>query len=170
MNARAMCRVALMAALMCIAAPITIPVGPIPVTLATLAVYMAGICMGAKEGTAAVAVYILLGAAGLPVFSGFSGGFQQLFGPTGGYFIGYLLCAAATGRMARKGRGWTIAGLLLGTALCYIVGSAWFMVLTQTPLLGAASCCILPFLPGDALKMAAAYVVGIPVRRRLERA
>lgn len=169
MNARAVCRVALMAALMCIAAPVTIPVGPIPVTLATLTVYLAGICLGAKEGCAAVAVYLLLGAAGLPVFSGFAGGFQQMLGPTGGYFAGYLLCAATVGKMAQQRRnGWVIAGLLMGTAFCYAVGTAWFMHLTQMPFSAAAACCVLPFLPGDALKMAAAYAVGVPVQRRLQ--
>ena len=169
MNVRRMCRIALMAALLCIAAPMSVPVGPIPITLATLVVYLAGICLGWAEGTAAVAIYILLGAVGLPVYSGFSGGFQKLFGVTGGYIVGYLFCAAAVGWAADRWGGWRIIpALVVGTALCYAVGTAWFMLQTQTPLAGALTSCVIPFLPGDAAKMAAAFVVGLPVRKRLD--
>ena len=87
----------MMAALLCVAGPLSLPVGPVPLSLATFAVYLAGAVLGWKRGTAAVALYLLIGLCGLPVFSGFSGGFQKLAGVTGGYLVGYLFCALITG-------------------------------------------------------------------------
>lgn len=108
MKTRELCEVALMTSLFCIAAPLTIPIGPIPLSLATLLVYLAGALLGRKKGTMAVGLYLLIGAAGLPVFSGFSGGIHKLAGVTGGYLIGYVVCAAMVGwaveRAARIGR------------------------------------------------------------------
>ena len=97
-----MVQIALFSGILCIVAPFTIPVpmSPVPLSLATFVVYLAGALLGAKQGTAGVLVYLLLGAVGLPVFSGFSGGIGVLFGPTGGYLMGYLLCAAIVGWLA----------------------------------------------------------------------
>ena len=90
MKTRDLTLTALFAAILCVAAPFSIPVGPIPITLATFAIYLAAIVLGKKYGTLAVVIYILLGAVGLPVFSGFSGGFQKIVSATGGYIIGYI--------------------------------------------------------------------------------
>ena len=83
-----MTTIAVMAALICVAGPLTIPAGPIPLSLATFAVYLAGSVLGRKKGTIAVGLYLLIGIIGVPVFSGFSGGFQKLAGVTGGYLVG----------------------------------------------------------------------------------
>ena len=88
MRVREMCHTALMTALMCIAAPLTVPIGPVPVSMATLAVYLAGALLGARRGMATVGLYILIGAVGLPVFSGFRSGLHQLAGVTGGTWLG----------------------------------------------------------------------------------
>ena len=107
MKTKDICTIAVLAALLCVVAPLSVPVGPIPISLASFAVYLAGAFLGWKRGTAAVAVYILLGAAGVPVFSGYEGGLQKLAGVTGGFILGYLPCAAVVGlaadRMAEKG-------------------------------------------------------------------
>ena len=97
MKTRDMTLIAVMAALICVAGPLTIPAGPIPLSLATFAVYMAGSVLGKKRGTIAVALYLMIGIIGVPVFSGFSGGFQKLAGVTGGYLVGYLPCAYLSG-------------------------------------------------------------------------
>ena len=97
MKTRDMTIIAVMAALICVAGPLSVSIGPIPLSLASFAVYMAGAVLGAKKGTLAVGIYLLLGLVGLPVFSGFSGGFQKLIGVTGGYLVGYLPCALITG-------------------------------------------------------------------------
>ena len=163
---------ALMAALICVAGPLSVAVGPIPLSLASFAVYLAGAILGWKRGSLAVLLYLLIGLAGVPVFSGFSGGFQKLIGVTGGYLAGYLPCAILTGLFvgspedgAPRGIWRLAAGMALGTAALYIVGTAWFMLQTKNPLGAALGMCVLPFLPGDAVKIAAATLIAAPVRR-----
>lgn len=172
MKTRDMCLTALMAALICVAGPLSVPVGPVPISLASFAVYLAGAVLGAKRGALAVALYVLLGAAGIPVFSGFSGGVQKLAGITGGYIVGYLPCAWITGFAAgRDGeRKWFLPlGMAVGTAALYAVGTAWFMIQSGSALGAALAACVIPFLPGDAIKIAAASVIAWPVRRALYR-
>ncbi len=166
-----MTRIAVMAALLCVAAPWSVPIGPIPISLATLAVYFIGAVLGAVDGTIAVAVYLLLGAVGVPVFSGFEGGVQKLIGVTGGYLIGYLPCVAATGLAAdRFPKRWMVViGMILGTVLLYAFGTAWFMLQTHQTLTESMTLCVIPFLPGDAAKIAAAALVGIPLRVQMEK-
>ena len=161
---------AVFAALICVAAPFAIQVGAIPITLATFAVYLAGAVLGAKRGAAAVAVYILLGAVGLPVFSNFNGGFAALLGPTGGYIIGYIPLAVITGIFAdmnTKKHLSMIIGMILGTLALYAVGTAWFMILTGKDLMSALALCVLPFLIGDGIKIACAFVCGGALRNKL---
>lgn len=165
-----MTQISVMAALLCIAAPWSIPVGPIPVSLATLVVYFAGIVIGRVDGLIAVAVYLLLGSVGVPVFSGFEGGIQKLIGVTGGYLFGYLPCVYITGLFADKSRKvWlTIAGMVIGTVLLYAIGTGWFVFQTGRTFTEALALCVLPFLPGDAAKITVAGAAGIPLRRIME--
>ncbi|MEA5050699.1 MAG: biotin transporter BioY [Oscillospiraceae bacterium] len=164
---------ALLAAVVCVLAPWSLPVGPIPVSLASFAVYLAAAVGGRRDGTIAVGIYILLGAVGLPVFAGFAGGAGVLAGVTGGYIVGYLPCAFLTGllidRFEDKRWVWP-AAMLLGTAALYALGTAWFIIETHSTLAYAASVCMLPFLLGDALKIAAASLLGQPIRRRVRGA
>ena len=163
---------AVMAALICIAGPLTIAAGPVPLSLATFAVMLAGAVLGKKWGTAAAGLYLLIGIIGIPVFSGFSGGFQKLAGVTGGYLAGYLPCAFFAGlgaeRAEREGRKWMLpAMMVLGTAALYTVGTAWFMIQTGNGLGAALGLCVLPFLPGDAAKIAAVTVIAPAVKKRI---
>ena len=171
MRTRDMTRVALMAALLCVLGPLTVAIGPIPLSLATFAVYLAGAVLGPKRGTLAVALYLLIGSVGVPVFSGFSGGVQKLAGVTGGYLAGYLACAALTGLGVNDARpsAWRLAGMMVvGTVALYAVGTAWFMLQTKNPLGAALGMCVLPFLPGDAVKIAAATAVSPTIRRAVQ--
>lgn len=154
-NMRRLTRVALLAAALCVMAPFSLPVGPVPLTLATLGVYLAAALLGPAEGTAAVALYVLLGALGVPVFSGFTGGVQRLAGVTGGYIVGYILCAAVVGLLWRRlDKAWRLAlALVCGTAVLYAFGTAWYVAQTGTPLWSALLLCVAPFLPGDAAKI-----------------
>lgn len=150
---------ALFAAFTAIAAQFSVPVGPVPISLATVAVYLCGAVLGGKKGALSQAVYLLLGAAGLPVFAGFHGGVQALLGPTGGFLVGYVVCAWIVGTLARKGgrvpRPLPLAGaMLLGTAVLYALGTGWFLFLTQNGIWAALSLCVFPFLPGDFAKIA----------------
>ena len=166
-----MTRVALMTALICVAGPLTVAIGPVPLSLATFAVYLAGAVLGSKHGALAVALYLLIGSVGVPVFSGFSGGVQKLAGVTGGYLAGYLACAALTGLGVNDARpsAWRLSGMMVvGTAALYAVGTAWFMLQTKNPLGAALGMCVTPFLPGDAVKIAAATAVSPTIRRAVE--
>lgn len=169
MKTKDMALTAVMAALVCIAGPLSIFIGPVPLSLASFAVYMAGAVLGAKRGTAAVALYLLIGIAGVPVFSGFAGGFQKLAGVTGGYLLGYLPCAFLSGLGAEKaapGKKWFLpAAMAAGTLVLYVIGTAWFVLQTGNTLGGALSLCVVPFLPGDAAKIAAASLLAVPVRK-----
>ena len=174
MKVKDMTLTAVTAALICIAGPLTVAAGPVPLSLATFAVYLAGAVSGKKNGTIAVALYLLIGIIGVPVFSGFSGGFQKLAGVTGGYLAGYLPCAFLAGlgaeRAEKKGRKWILpAMMVLGTAVLYAVGTAWFMVQTGNALRAALGLCVLPFLPGDAAKILAVTLLAMPVRNALKR-
>jgi len=167
---RDMTMAAVFAAILCVLAPWTIPAGPVPLSLATFAVYLTAAVLGWKWGTAAVLVYLLLGAAGAPVFSGLEGGLQKLAGVTGGYLVGYIPCALLTGLFADRFRGraavpLTALGMLLGTAVLYAVGTAWFQFSTGNGLAASLALCVLPFLPGDAVKVAAAAALAVPLRR-----
>ncbi len=150
---------ALFTAAICVMAPFSVPIGPIPITLATLGVYLAAGLLGAKLGTLSVTLYIILGALGVPVFAGFSGGFHKLAGVTGGYIVGYILCALIAGALMRRlrYRPWAIAlALVLGTAVLYAFGTAWYILQTGTALMPALAGCVVPFLPCDLIKIAAA--------------
>ena len=166
-----MTQISVMAALLCIAAPWSIPAGPIPISLATLVVYLAGIVIGRIDGLIAVSVYLLLGAVGVPVFSGFEGGIQKLIGVTGGYLFGYLPCVYLTGLFADRFRKvWlTASGMILGTVLLYALGTGWFLLQTERTLTEAMTLCVIPFLPGDAVKIIVAGACGIPLRKAMEK-
>ena len=167
---------ALFAALICVAAPFSIQAGPIPISLATFAIYLTGAILGGKRGVFAVAVYILIGAVGLPVFSGFRGGFGVLFGATGGYIIGYIPLVLITGIFAEMNirkiprAVVTVIGMILATAALYTFGTIWYMIVSGADLVTALTACALPFIPGDAIKIACVTAVAVPLKAKLNRA
>lgn len=176
---------AVMAAVTCVIAPISIPIGPISITGGTLAVYLTACLLGGTWGTVSTLVYLLVGFVGLPVFSNYMGGAARLLGPTGGYLVGYLPMALLAGAVIRgsahrfdeKGKPGVVMalaaqlmGMVLATAVLYAFGTAWYCVQAGVELRKALAACVLPFIPWDLAKMAAALIVGMPVRRRLERA
>ncbi len=159
------------AAIICVLAPWKIPIGPIPITLATFAIYLISALLGAARSAAAVAVYILLGAVGVPVFSGFIGGFNVVAGVTGGYIIGYLPCAFIIGLACSKfKRVFAIpVSMLAGTFVLYAVGTAWYCIAAGVGIVPALSACVLPFIAFDGLKIAAASFLAIRIRPVLSK-
>lgn len=160
-------QIAIMTAVLCVLAPFSVPVGPIPVTLATFAVYLAGATLGRKKGTAALAVYILLGCVGLPVFSGFGSGFSGVVSVTGGYIVGYIPCAFIVGIMTDKIKKIFIypISMIIGTAVLYGIGTAWYMFSAGASLGIALLVGTVPFLPGDVIKIVAATAIAVPLRK-----
>ena len=147
--------VALIAVCSWISVPLTIPV-----TLQTFAVCLVSALLGLKMGLWSVACYILLGAAGVPVFSGFRGGAGVLLGVTGGYIFGFLFTAFAVGFSVKhfsRSMPALILSMAVGILLCYAFGTAWFMVFYtrggNTVTLGSAlGMCVLPYLIPDGIK------------------
>lgn len=128
----------------------------VPINLAIFAVLLSGAVLGAKFGLISMVVYVLLGAVGAPVFAGLASGLGYLFGKTGGYIIGYIACAWVVGFLINEWckRFWSIClAMVIGVLVCYIIGTAWFMIVTKLSLGLSLTYCILPFLPGDAVKI-----------------
>ena len=165
---RALTMTALFAAILAVICLISIPIGAIPITLSLLVVYLAGGLLGPGLGTLAVLVYLALGAVGLPVFSGFSGGAARLIGPTGGYLIGYLPCVAIVG-IARRHPRWFAPLTVLGLAICYLFGTIWFSVSSGTPFGAALKVAVIPFLPFDAIKIVMATLLFYPLHSGFTR-
>lgn len=164
---------ALLAALLAIISPFSLPVGSIPLTLSSFGVYLCALLAGGGWGTVSVAVYLLLGAVGVPVFSGFVGGVQAFAGPTGGFLLGYLPCTLLSGFLCRRFENkrpllWGVA-LLIGTAVLYLCGVIWFMLSADVTLWAALVACVLPFLPGDIVKIVAAISLAYPVKKALQK-
>ena len=166
----AMAVVALMTAVVCVLAPFSIPIGPIPVSLTTFGLCLSVMILGRKKATMVCLMYLLIGFVGLPVFSGFTGGPAKLLGPTGGYLLGYVLLTSIAGwfvdKFLRK-RGMCLLGVVLGTIVCYAVGTIWLSIQMDIGFLEALMLGVVPFLTGDVIKMVAAVWVGSVIRNRL---
>lgn len=167
--------VSLFAALIAVCSWIFIPAA-VPFTLQTMGVFLAVGVLGGKLGTLCVLVYILLGAVGLPVFSGFSGGVGALLGTTGGYILGFLFSALVMWLMeACLGKKtWVMAlSMVVGLLVCYGFGTAWFrfVYLRTTGTVGwmtVLSWCVFPFLIPDALKICLALFLTKAVKRSVK--
>ncbi len=133
---------------------IPLPFTPIPVNLALVGPAMAGLVLGWRYSMLSQVIYILMGAIGIPVFAGFTAGAGHIIGPTGGFLFGYILCAAICGLPSRlKNIPHRILLMICGFAACYICGLIWFMISMESTLLAGFTACVLPFLPGDAVKI-----------------
>lgn len=155
---------ALFAALTAVLSQFVIPIGPVPINLATMSQFIAGAVLGSKLGALSQLVYVLLGAAGLPVFAEFSGGIQIIAGPTGGYIIGYIATAWLVGFLTEhygKDLWKLVISMVLGLSICLFMGTIWFMAVTKMDLWKSLMLCVFPFLIGDALKIAAS-VAAVP--------
>ena len=151
MKIRNMTRCALMAAVMAVCAWIAIPVGSLAVSLQIFGLFLALGLLGGRLGTATVAVYLGLGALGLPVFTGFQGGFSALTGPTAGYLWGFLL-ASVLWWLCRNHLPRPLI-MTLGLLICYLCGTVWFAWLTGTGFWVALWICVIPYLLFDIVKL-----------------
>jgi biotin transport system substrate-specific component len=167
--------IGLMTAIVCVLAPfsLNISISPVPISLGSMAVYFAVTVLGMKRGTVSVVLYILLGLVGLPVFSNFSGGAGKLFGPTGGYIIGYIFLALIFGFFVehwKNNLGLNIAGAVLGTLVLYLFGTVWLAYQLSLGFVAALWAGVIPYIPGDIVKLIIAMAIGMQLRKRLLRA
>jgi biotin transport system substrate-specific component len=164
---RPMVYAALFAALTAVGSFLFVPIGPVPIVLQNMFVFLAGILLGSRWGLASVSVYLLAGICGLPVFAGGTGGIGRFLGPTGGFLLGYLPAVILIGSITERRPGsmlWDVVAMLLGSAALYACGVAWLVSVTGMTFAKAAAVGMLPFLPGDALKIAAAALIARAVR------
>ena len=169
---RDMAMIGLMTAVTCVLAPMSIPIGPVPISLTNLVLYFSIYLIGTKFALVSYVIYLLLGLVGLPVFSGFTGGPAKLAGPTGGYLIGFLLMIWIAGVFITrsKGKKWIdLTGMVIGTAAVYTVGTIWLSVQSGMDPRAALFAGVIPFLPGDAVKIILALFNGRKIRSLLLR-
>ena len=167
--------IALGAVLIAICSWISIPAA-VPFTMQTFGVFMVVGLLGGRRGTLSVLVYILLGAVGMPVFSGFRGGIASLVGNTGGYIIGFAFLALVMWAMERlpvNKNVRQILSMMAGLLVCYAFGTAWFMILytRTTGPVGIAAVlgwCVIPFIIPDLIKMGLAFVLSNQVGRYIK--
>lgn len=164
---------ALMAALMCVLCPVSIPIGPIPISLSILVILLTVYILGTRDAMISYAVYLLLGAVGMPVFSGFQGGLAKLAGPTGGYLIGFLPMILISGIFIRKSKEnlvLSMVGMVLGIAVDYLLGTAWFVFQTGSTVAHALDVCVYLFIPFDLVKLVIAAIFGKMIHNALVKA
>jgi biotin transport system substrate-specific component len=157
----------LMAALTAAGAYIAIPIGPVPIVLQNLFVFLSGLLLGPRWGAASIGIYLLAGALGLPVFAGGVGGIGHFAGPTGGYLLGYLPAVYVIGLISCESKKHVlidIMAMVAGTLIVYALGLSWLKILTKMTLAKTMAVGMFPFLPGDGLKIAAAVPIAKALR------
>lgn len=162
MNSRKITLVGLMAAIMCVLGPISIPVGPISISFLTLAIFLSLYITGTKFTLYSYFIYCIIGAVGMPVFSNYSGGLSKIMGITGGFIFGFYLVILISGLFVEKFENKLIhfLGMVVGTIISYVIGVIWFVILTKSELTTALTICVLPFIPGDIIKILMAIFIG----------
>ena len=184
-----MALIGVMTAVTCILGPFSIPLpfSPVPISFTNLAIYLAAYVLGMKACTVSYLIYMLLGMVGVPVFSGFTGGPAKLAGPTGGYIIGFIVMAVGPtggylvgfilmalivgffvdhfpGKVALH-----IVGMVLGLAICYIFGTVWLAGQLNMTFVAGLGVGVIPYLPGDAVKIIFTALIGPKLRREIYR-
>lgn len=167
--------IGLMTAVLCILGPLSIPLpmSPVPISFTNFAVFLAVYLLELKGGTICFLVYLALGAVGLPVFSGFSGGLGKLAGPTGGYLIGFIFLALIQGLMMKHFPGKNtaaVAGMVLGMAVCYFFGTVWLAWQMELSFTSALLLGVVPYLPGDVVKIIITTLAGPKLKAAVKRA
>ncbi|MCP1102476.1 biotin transport system substrate-specific component [Aequitasia blattaphilus] len=163
--------IALITAITCILAPISIalPISPVPISLTTLVLLLGVYVLGWKGSVISCCIYLLLGLVGLPVFSGFSGGFGKLAGPTGGYLIGYLFICIIAGYAVEKKLNLVLIfiSMVISTAILYTFGTLWLSHQLGITFLAGLPIGVLPYIPLDIIKIVIAMIIGPVIQKRL---
>jgi biotin transport system substrate-specific component len=178
MKTKTMILCALFAAILCIFSVITIPtIGGVPISLGIFGVMLTAVILGPKKGVISVIVYLLLGVVGLPIFSKYQSGIPVLLGPTGGYVWSYIIVALLIGALTKKlpknflaSTALTFAACLAGILVCYAAGTLQYMLIQKVDLVKSLTLCVVPFIPFDIIKAAAAAYVGRMIYAALKKA
>ncbi len=146
-----------------------IPLQPVPITLQSMFTSLAGILLGAYAAAWSQIIYVLLGVIGLPVFAGGKAGLGTLLGPTGGYLLGFVAAACLIGKLAdarrEAGLAWLLLAVAAGDAVIYLLGTLQLVLVADLSWLEAVMAGVVPFIPGDLIKLVAAAWLGLKLRR-----
>ena len=169
LTVRELCQIALFTAVIAAGAQIAIPLpGGVPFTLQVTTISLAGLVLGPRKGSMATIVYVLLGAAGVPVFAHFTGGIGIVLGPTGGFILSFPLLALVAGLGEQTGKlYWTYAGLATGTAVNLLVGMLYFSLVLGTSLAAAFAVTVAPFIPTSAIMIILLPLLGRGIKATL---
>lgn len=161
-----LCYIGVFTAIISVVSQLSIPMPyGVPMTLQTFIIPLAGIVLGAKNGTIASLIYILLGAIGIPVFAGFNGGLGSIFGPTGGFIISFPLMALLAGIGAKNSKhSELIIGLILGAVINFAFGAIFYSFVTANSLYMAFIACVLPFIPTAIIKIVIMDILGLKIK------
>lgn len=160
-----MCQLSILLCVLIILAQIKLDLGYVPFTLQTLGLYIIALSVKPRYALYVSGCYILMGAIGLPVFAGFTGGIGSFVNYNGGYIVGFpILCVLASWIGYNKGILYQIIGCVVGTGVCYIIGTAWFMYIMKMDLISSLAMCVIPFLFADALKIAVAMILSSKIK------
>ena len=157
MSVKTIAVIGVLTAVTCILAPLSIPIGDVPISLTNLVIYFGLYILGTRRETVSYIVYLLIGLVGVPVFSGFTAGPAKMFGPTGGYLIGFIPMAV-------------IAGIFIEKSGRKLVGTVWFVLVMKTSVQAALTMCVYPFIVFDIIKMVLAAWIGPQIHGRLVQA
>ena len=168
--------IGIFASILCIFSVITIPISSIPITLSLFAVFFISIILGLKKSLFTVIIYILCGCLGLPVFSGFQGGFNVLLGPTGGYIIGYLFIAVLVGFVSAKIKNFSSLKRIfvlfmisfVSMFFCYAFGTVQFSIVTNSGIKESLYLCVYPFIVFDVVKIITSILIAETVKKHIK--
>lgn len=174
-NPKQLTLIGLMTAVTCILGPLSLPLpfSPVPISLTNFSIFCMVYILGTKRSIISYLIYLLIGLAGIPVFSSFTGGPGKLLGPTGGYLIGFIFMTLICGGFIEKWPSSIVLcfiGMILGTAVCNLFGTLWLSKQGGITFLQALAAGVLPFIPGDLIKIFIAMLIGPQIRKRLHLA
>ena len=142
--------------------------GLVPITLQTLGIYLVSCTLKPKLALITVIVYLSMGIIGLPVYTGFQAGISTIVGPTGGYLGGFIVMVLIISLINKNDHARTkILAMIIGTIACYIIGTVWFIYLTNNSYITALTLCVLPFIPGDIIKILIACSLSTKLKKRI---
>ena len=154
----------MLTAIMCVLAPISLPIGSVPLNLGLFLVLLISLIENARISTVVVMIYLVLGAFGIPVFASFRGGISVLLGPTGGFLLSYMIIPSFISKSKNK----TI-GMIISVIFCHIIGTLYFSYITETKLINSFYIASLPFIIFDIAKIIGAYFLGNKMNTILKR-
>ena len=161
----------LLATLLAVFSPFSLNVGLIPITLSTFMIYIIGGLTKKWQSIIPILIYIFLGIVGIPVFSNFQAGLSTLIGPTGGFIISYLPCVLIISLLTSINKRKVylyILSMVLGTLICYLIGSIWFMIVMDINFITTLKIAVIPFILFDSIKILLASIICYLINKNIQ--